>query len=86
MEGKTIRMTLFVGVFLSVLVALAVAAQDRYTLKVTNGLAFSDFQGIRRLAGCRSQSDRRPKRDESDLSESRDDEGLHVLSGRCADS
>ena len=45
MKGKTIRVTLFVGVFLSVLVALALAAQDRYTLKVPNGLEFSDFRG-----------------------------------------
>jgi hypothetical protein len=45
MNGKTIRVTLFVGVFLSVLAALAVAAQDRYTLKVPNGLAFSEFRG-----------------------------------------
>jgi hypothetical protein len=45
MKGKTIRLILFVGVFLSVLVALAMAAQDRYTLKVPNGLAFSEFRG-----------------------------------------
>jgi hypothetical protein len=45
MSGKTIRVTLYVGVLLSVLVALAMAAQDRYTLKVPNGLAFSDFRG-----------------------------------------
>jgi hypothetical protein len=45
MKSKTIRVTLFVGVVLSVLVALALAAQDRYTLKVPNGLAFSDFRG-----------------------------------------
>jgi Cytochrome P460 len=45
MKGKTIRVTLFVGLFLSVLVALALAAQDRYTLKVPNGLAFSEFRG-----------------------------------------
>jgi hypothetical protein len=45
MKGKTIRVTLFFGVFLSVLVALALAAQDRYTLKVPNGLAFSEFRG-----------------------------------------
>jgi hypothetical protein len=45
MKGKSIRLTLFVGVFLSVLVALAIAAQDRYTVKVPNGLAFSDFKG-----------------------------------------
>jgi len=34
-----------VGVFLSVLVALAMAAQDKYTLKVPGGLAFSEFKG-----------------------------------------
>jgi hypothetical protein len=45
MKDKAIRVALFVGVFLSVLVALALAAQDRYTLKVPGGLAFSDFRG-----------------------------------------
>jgi hypothetical protein len=32
-------------VILSVLVGLAMAAQDKYTLKVPNGLAFSEFRG-----------------------------------------
>ena len=32
-------------VFLAALVGLALAAQDKYTLKVPNGLAFSDFRG-----------------------------------------
>jgi hypothetical protein len=45
MKGKTIRTSLFVGVFLSVLVGLALAAQDRYTVKVPNGLEFADFRG-----------------------------------------
>jgi len=45
MKGKTIRVALFVGVFVFVLVALSLAAQDRYTLKVPNGLAFSEFRG-----------------------------------------
>jgi len=45
MKGKAIRLTLIVGVFLSVLVALAMAAQDKYTLKIPNGLAFSEFRG-----------------------------------------
>lgn len=45
MKGKTIRLAaLFVGVFLSVLVGLALAGQDRYTLKIPNGLAFSEFR------------------------------------------
>jgi hypothetical protein len=34
-----------VGVFLSVLAALAIAAEDKYTQKVPNGLAFSEFRG-----------------------------------------
>jgi hypothetical protein len=41
MKGKTIRVALFVGAFLSAVVVLAMAAQDKYTLKVPNGLAFS---------------------------------------------
>jgi len=45
MKGKTIRTTLFVGVFLTALAALALAAQDKYTLKVPNGLSFSEFRG-----------------------------------------
>jgi hypothetical protein len=34
-----------VGLFLFVLAAFAVAAQDKYTLKVPNGLSFSEFKG-----------------------------------------
>jgi hypothetical protein len=45
MNRKTIGAIVIVGVFLSVLAALAMAAQDRYTLKVPNGLAFSEFRG-----------------------------------------
>jgi Cytochrome P460 len=45
MKRKGIQATLFVAVFLSVLAALAVGAQDKYTLKVPNGLAFSEFKG-----------------------------------------
>ncbi len=45
MKRKSIRVTVFAGAFLSVLVALAIAAQDKYTLRVPNGLAFSEFRG-----------------------------------------
>jgi len=45
MKRKSIGLIVFVGVFLSVLVALAMAAQDKYTLKVPGGLAFSEFKG-----------------------------------------
>jgi hypothetical protein len=41
MKRKTTVVIVFVGVFLSVLVALAMAAQDKYTVQVPNGLAFS---------------------------------------------
>ena len=34
------------------------SAQDKYTLKLPNGLAFLRIQGIRRLAGGLSQPDR----------------------------
>ena len=45
MNRKSIVVIVFVGVFLSVLVALAMAAQDKYTVKVPGGLAFSEFRG-----------------------------------------
>ncbi len=45
MKGGTVRVALYVGVFVSVLAVLTMAAQDRYTVKVPNGLAFSEFRG-----------------------------------------
>jgi hypothetical protein len=45
MTRKSIGVIIFVGAFLSVLVALATAAQDKYTVKVPNGLSFSEFRG-----------------------------------------
>jgi len=45
MKRKSIGVIIFVGVFLSVLAALAIAAQDKYTLSVPKGLPFSDFRG-----------------------------------------
>jgi hypothetical protein len=45
MQRKGIRWTVLVVVSLSVLVTLALAAQDKYTLKVPGGLAFSEFRG-----------------------------------------
>src|ERR1700678_2348353 len=45
MKRKSIGLIIFVGVFLCVLAALSGAAQDKYTVKVPNGLAFSEFRG-----------------------------------------
>ncbi len=45
MNRKSIGVIVFVGAFLCVLVALAMAAQDKYTVKIPNGLAFSEFRG-----------------------------------------
>jgi hypothetical protein len=45
MKSKRIPTHLIALAFLTVSVALALAAQDRYTLKVPNGLAFSEFRG-----------------------------------------
>jgi hypothetical protein len=45
MKRKTTGVIVLVGVLLSLLAALAMAAQDRYTVKVPNGLAFSEFRG-----------------------------------------
>src|SRR5580658_1509141 len=50
MKRKGIGVIVFAGVFLCVLVAVAMAAQnkstvDKYTVRVPNGLAFSEFRG-----------------------------------------
>ena len=36
---------IIIAVLLAVLGSMALAAQDKYTVKVPNGLAFSDFRG-----------------------------------------
>jgi Cytochrome P460 len=45
MKRKTVGVIVFGAVFLSVLVALAIAAQNKYTLNVPGGLAFAEFRG-----------------------------------------
>ena len=44
MKSRCLQVSLFVGVCLTILVALAVAA-DKYAVKVPGGLAFSEFRG-----------------------------------------
>jgi hypothetical protein len=44
-KATTIMMTVSIAASLAVLGGIALAAQDRYTLKIPDGLAFSDFQG-----------------------------------------
>ena len=39
------RIAIFVGLVLSLVAALALAAQDKYSVKVPGGLAFSEFRG-----------------------------------------
>src|ERR1700730_7398916 len=51
MKRKSIGVIIFLGAFLSVLAALVIAAQDKYTLRVPNGLAFSDFRGYENWQG-----------------------------------
>jgi hypothetical protein len=46
MKHKSTRVMAGVGASFFVLVALGVAAQDKYTVKVPNGLAFSEFRGF----------------------------------------
>lgn len=45
MKSKSIPAVVVTVVALSVLVGLAVAAQDRFALKAPNGVAFSEFKG-----------------------------------------
>jgi hypothetical protein len=45
MKSKNILASVNIVVSLSVLVSMALAAQDRFTLKAPNGVAFSEFRG-----------------------------------------
>ena len=54
------------SVVFSAMVALVLAAQDKYTVKVPGGLAFSEFKGYEDWQDGRSQSHRRLQRNESD--------------------
>ncbi|QOY90174.1 cytochrome P460 family protein [Paludibaculum fermentans] len=45
MKRKSLQFSLFLGLFLSGLLTLALWAQDKYTVKVPGGLAFSEFRG-----------------------------------------
>ena len=45
MKPNSILVIVFVGVLLCALAGLAMAAQDKYALKVPGGLAFSEFRG-----------------------------------------
>lgn len=45
MKSKNIPAILLAVGFLSVLASMAIAAQDRFTLKAPNGVAFSEFKG-----------------------------------------
>jgi hypothetical protein len=46
MKGKSVLISVGITVALAVLATrAAISAQDKYTLKVTNGLAFSEFRG-----------------------------------------
>jgi hypothetical protein len=50
-QNKATRITMWVGASLTVLVAVALAAQDKYTVKVPGGLAFSEFRGYENWEG-----------------------------------
>lgn len=45
LKSKNIPLIVMSGLSLAVLGGIALAAQDRYTLKIPDGLAFSDFAG-----------------------------------------
>ena len=45
MTGKSLVIVGTIAIVLAVLSGMATSAQDKYTLRVPNGLAFSDFKG-----------------------------------------
>ena len=79
-----------ITVSLAVLGGMALAAQDRLTLKVPNGPAFTSRQRIRKLAECRQfcqtehgslESDRGKYRDDGRISERHPGNGKHFPDG-----
>ena len=45
MKSKNIPATMVIVVLLAIMGGMALAAQDKYTVQVPNGLAFSEFRG-----------------------------------------
>src|SRR6478672_1977210 len=45
MKRTTFSATLIIAVMVAILGGRAISAQDKYTLQVANGLAFSEFRG-----------------------------------------
>ncbi len=45
MKSKSIFMIVIITTLLAVVGGVAISAQDKYTLKVPGGLAFSEFRG-----------------------------------------
>ena len=59
MSRKRMLTIVVAAVWLAVLGGFAVSAQDKYTVKVPGGLAFSEFRGIRSMADHLHQSERK---------------------------
>jgi hypothetical protein len=62
--GRTSFSAILIVVVFAVLGSMSIAAQDRYTLQVPNGLAFSEFRGYENW---------------QDVSVSQTDNGLKVI-------
>ncbi len=45
MKSKTTSTVAAIAVCLAFLIGIALAAQDKYTVKAPNGVAFSEFRG-----------------------------------------
>ena len=61
MKKTQITAIAVIAVVLTVLSGMVLAQQDKYTLKVPGGLAFSEFRGYK-AAGCFHQSERQAGR------------------------
>ena len=56
-KTKAVGTALIVATSLAVLGGMPLAQQDKYTLKVPGGLAFSEFRGYEGWPGCCYQSE-----------------------------
>ena len=81
MEHKTARVAVFIGVSLSALAVLVLGAQDKYTVKVPNGLTFSEFKGHKDWQAVGPSQTDAAKRDQTYPCESRDDRRIQE---RCS--
>ena len=76
MKSKTMLTLASATMALTAVACTAASAEDKYSLKVPGGLAFSEFRGYEHWQVVAAQPDRRPVPAQGDRRQSRGDGGL----------